>query len=258
MLDNVPFREKMQFWERADLTKSFDLFFVLDYGTKNHIGGALPAVNKAKFVIEIDHHENADTIADLCLNDDKAAAVGEIIFNIANRLKWTLDDSVNELIATSILTDTGFFRYVHKGNVLRSMAKLVDAGIDIDRISNSLNNKPRKTVLMEAAVASRAEFFNHGKLVLAVINADDYKNLDGRGETVLSLLGQIKGVEYIVLLKRQKENQTGVSLRSKTQPIDEIAAALGGGGHKCAAGAVVQDSLENVQKKVLGLFRGIK
>ena len=47
-------------------------------------------------------------------------------------------------------------------------------------------------------------------------------------------------------------------MRSKTQPIDEIAAALGGGGHKCAAGAVVQDSLENVQKKVLGLFRGIK
>ena len=34
----------------------------------------------------------------------------------------------------------------------------------------------------------------------------------------------------------QKENQIGVSLRSKTNPVDKIANELGGGGHKNAAG----------------------
>lgn len=258
MLDNVPTREKMKYFSRVDLSHKFDLVFVLDYGTQNHIGGFMPAVINAKFVIEIDHHKNDNTIGNLCLNNDKAASVGEIIFDIVKKLKWNRDEIVNNLIAVSILTDTGFFRYLRRGNVLRTMAALVDDGVDIDYLANLLNNKPRKTVLTEAAVASRAEFLNHGRLALATIDANDYKNLDGRGETVLTLLGQIKGVEYIVLLKQQKEKQIGISLRSKTQSINEIAEALGGGGHKCAAGAVVQDSLENVREKVLDLFKEVK
>ena len=258
MLDNVPTREKMKYFSHVDLSRKFDLVFVLDYGTKNHIGGFMPAIEGAKFVIEIDHHKNDNPMGDLCLNDAQSAAVGEIIFYIVKKLNWLRDETVNNLIAVSILTDTGFFRYSRKGSVLRAMATLVDDGVDIDYLANLLNNKPRKTILTEAAVVSRTEFFNHGRLAVATIDANDYKNLDGRGETVLSLLGQIKGVEYIILLKHQKEKQTGVSLRSKTQPINEIAEALGGGGHKCAAGAVVQDSLENVRAKVLDLFRGVK
>ena len=84
----------------------------------------------------------------------------------------------------------------------------------------------------------------------------DYKYLDGRGETVLSLLGQISGVEYIVLLKEQKPEQIGISIRSRKNPIDKIAVELGGGGHERAAGAIVRDSLENVRARVLELFKG--
>ena len=62
------------------------------------------------------------------------------------------------------------------------------------------------------------------------------------------------GVEYIVLLKEQKPDQIGISLRGRGRPVNEIAVALGGGGHEFAAGAVVRDSLENVKKKVLDLF----
>ncbi len=258
MLDNVPLRDMMVYFSKADLSHPFDLMFVLDYGTKNHIGGAMPALEKAGFIIEIDHHKNDDNIGDLCLNDDKAASVGEILFNISNKLKWLRDHAVNDLFAISILTDTGYFKYARKGSIFRVMASLVDSGVDVEYISNLLDNKPRKTVVTEADVVAKTEFLFHGKLALATIDADAYKNLDGRGETVLSLLRQIKGIEYIVLLKRQKANQTGVSLRGKTKPVDKFAAALGGGGHTYAAGAVVQDSLENVRCKILELFRGIK
>ncbi len=258
MLDNVPNRNLMHYYGRVDLSKSFDLAILVDYGTRNHIGGVMPALESAGFVIEIDHHKNDDVVGNLCLDDTSAAAVGEIIFNIATKLKWDFDADINNLIAISVLTDTGYFKYAHSGNVLRIMAKLVDAGVDIENISNLLNNKPRKSVLTEAAVTSRAEFFYHGRLALATIDAKDYKNLDGRGDTILSLLGQIKGVEYIALLKRQKENQTGVSLRGKNKPVDDIASALGGGGHTFAAGAVVHDSIDNVRVRILDLFKGVK
>ncbi len=258
MLDNVPLREKMQYFGKVDLSKKFDLVFVLDYGTRNHIGGVLPVVDNAKFIVEIDHHKPECKIGNLSFSDGNAFAVGDIIFNMTKKQKWKKDQLVNDLFAISILTDTGFFKYARKGSILRNMAALVDDGVDIERISNLLNNKPKKDILTEAAVASRAEFFYNNRLALATIDSKDYKNIDGRGETILSLLTQIKGVEFVVLLKRQKENQTGVSLRSKSQPIDAIAIALGGGGHKCAAGAVVQDSLDNVRSKVLELFRGVK
>ena len=92
---------------------------------------------------------------------------------------------------------------------------------------------------------------------MAIIDSHQYKNIDGRGETVLNLLGQIRGLEYMVLLKEQKPNQIGVSLRGRPgYPVDKIAAALGGGGHELAAGAVVHDSLANVKKRVLDLFKG--
>jgi methylenetetrahydrofolate--tRNA-(uracil-5-)-methyltransferase len=72
---------------------------------------------------------------------------------------------------------------------------LVDSGVNIRNLIELMNNKPRKAVQLEARTAANAEFFYHGRLALATIVKKDYKYLDGRGETVLSLLGQISGVE---------------------------------------------------------------
>ena len=237
MLDNVPMRKQMHFHGHVDLSDAFDLVFVLDYGAKKNLEWIMPVVNGAKFVVAIDHHKNPDDVGDMNFNNDSAAATAQIIFDIAKKLKWARDADVNNLIAVAILTDTGFFKYARRGDVLRVMAQLVDDGVNIEYLSNLLNNMSRKTILTESAVASRAEFFFNGRLALATVDS---------------------GVEYIVLLKQQKEKQTGVSIRSRSKPINEIATALGGGGHAYAAGAVVNDTLENVRAHVLEIFRGIK
>jgi phosphoesterase RecJ-like protein len=137
------------------------------------------------------------------------------------------------------------------------MADLVDGGVNIRNLIELMNNKQRKAVQLEARTTANAEFFYHGRLALAMVEKKDYKYLDGRGELILSLLGQIKGVEYVVLLKEQKPNQIGISLRSRKNPIDKIAVELGGGGHERAAGAIIRDTtLEDVKTRVLELFRG--
>ncbi len=257
-LDNVPDRKNIIYFEHIDLKKVFDLVILLDYGTENHLGGFLEICKNAKVIAEIDHHKNDAPLADICIDDIEASSVGEIIYDLICTQKLKFDDAILELLATSIITDTGNFKYVCHGKTLRIMAEMVDAGISIKNISNALNNKPRKSVITEAGAAANTEFFYKGRLALATVDEKDYKNLDGRGDLILSILEQIKGLEYIVLLKRQKENQTGVSLRSKTKPIDHIANALGGGGHLNAAGAVVRDTIENVREKVLTLFKGMK
>ena len=256
-LDAVPLRSRIKYFERVDLAQSFDVAIVMDYGNPVHIGGCRPAVDNAKFVVEIDHHRNDNTVGELCINDEMAAATAVIVYQIARWGNLNIDSQTADLLALAILTDTGNFKFVRNGDSLRIMADLVDAGVNIRNLIELINNKPRKTVQLEARTAANAEFFYRGRLALATVCKKDYKYLDGRGEMALSLLGQIQGVEYIVLLKEQKPEQIGVSIRSRKNPIDHIAVELGGGGHERAAGAIVRDSLENVRQRVLDLFKGV-
>ncbi len=255
-LDGVPLRSRIKYFERVDMSQPFDLAIVLDYGNPVHVGGAQPIVDKAKFVVEIDHHKNENNIAQLCINDDKAAATAMIIYKIVRMGNLTIDAHTADLLALAILTDTGGFKFVRNGDALRVMADLVDGGVNIRSLIELMNNKPRKAVQLEARTVAAAEFLYRGRLAVATICKKDYKYLDGRGETVLNLLGQIQGVDYIVLLKEQKPEQIGLSIRSRKKPIDHIAVALGGGGHERAAGAVVHDTLENVRARVVELFKG--
>lgn len=254
-LDNIPLRKRLRYYERVELLEPFDLAIVMDYGNPEHIGGPMAAVQSAKFIIEIDHHKNDNPIGDLCLDDETAAATAVIVYQIIKSGNLQVDLQTANLLALAILTDTGNFKFVRDSRAFSVMAELVNVGINVRNLIELMNNKPRKAVQLESRTAAEAEFFYHGRLVIATVYKKDYKYLDGRGEIALNLLGQIKGVEFIVLLKEQKEEQVGLSIRSRKNPINHIAEALGGGGHERAAGAVVRDTLDNVKKRVLDLFR---
>ncbi len=257
-LDNVPLRRLAHCWDKVDPDTKFDLAILLDYGAEHQVGGPLTFVKNAKYVVEVDHHINDAPIADLCIDDINADATAVVLYRVMRAISWRDDVDVRNLLAIAILTDTGNFKFVRSGVSLSVMANLVDGGVNIHHLVELMNNKPRKAVLVEAAAAANAEFFYRNRLAVATISRSDYRNMDGRGEMVLNILGQIHGVEYVVLLKEQKEMQIGISIRSRGAAIDKIAASFGGGGHERAAGAVVRgDTLENVHKKIIDAFKGM-
>ena len=197
-------------------------------------------------------------IGNLCFNDVNKASATQIIFNVARYANFAMDQDVIDLLTIGLITDTGNFKFVRNSDVFRDFASLVDLGANVTRLINLLHNKDKKTVLVETGAVSSAEFFMKGRLAVASIRQPDYKKLDGRGELVLGLLGQIIGVEFVVLLKEQRENQIGISIRSRTVPINQIAESFGGGGHLCAAGAVVIDeSFESVHDRIVKAFKGM-
>lgn len=256
-LDEVPLRSYVNFYNHLPENSKFDLCIVVDYGTRIHLGGAEKFVNNADFVIEFDHHINDDLVGNLCFDDVKKAATSQIIYDVVRKAKFETNQDVIDLLTIALITDTGHFKFVRNKNVFEDAADLVAAGADMSHLMNLLNNSDRKTVLVESEAAANSEFLMKNKLVIATITKENYKKLDGRGELVLEVLGRIHGVEYVVLLKEQKENQIGISLRSRKTPINHIAESLGGGGHLCAAGAVVADSLENVRNKIIDAFKGM-
>lgn len=255
VLDGVPLRKSAVFWDKIPSDSKFDLFILVDYGTRKHLGDIESFVNSAGFVVEFDHHYNDDKVGMLCFDDEQMAAAAQIIYAVANKAGFVTDKNILDLFMLGIVTDTGHFKFVRNSNVFVDSAKLVDSGVSMPDVCNVLNNRDKKTVLVEAKAVSNTEFFMSGRLAIAVIDAKDYKQLDGRGELVLSLLGQVHGVEYIVLLKEHRENLVGISFRSKQVPINEIAESFGGGGHLFAAGAVVEGGLDEVKNKVLEAFK---
>ena len=256
-LDKVPLRDSLQYFEKVPDDSKFDLYLLVDYGTPSHLGGVEKFVSGADYVIEFDHHFNDEPIGNLCFGNPDKASTSQVVYEVAKSAKFNMDADVIDLLMLAIITDTGHFKFVRYGDVLRVAADLVDAGAKITDLSNLLNNKVRKTVLIESQAVANAEFLMRGRLAVASIRRVDYKKLDGRGELVLSLLGQIAGVEFVVLLKEQKENQVGISIRSKTVPINHIAESFGGGGHLCAAGAVIFDDFDRARERVIRAFRGM-
>lgn len=256
-LDNVPLRDQAVFHRNLPENAKYDLYILVDYGTRKHLGEIEKYVNAADFVIEFDHHFNDDLVGNLCFDDEEKAATSQIIYDMVRVVGFNIDQDIVDLIMLAIITDTGNFKFVRNSDVFKDAAKLVDSGADITRLINILNNKEKKTVLVESKAVSEAEFFMKGRLAIAKISNEDYKKLDGRGEIILSLLGQIHGVQYVVLLKEHKENLIGISIRSRKTPINQIAESFGGGGHLCAAGAVVEDTLQNVHERIINAFKGM-
>ena len=256
-LREIPLRESADFYAHLPENAKFDLCILVDYGTRSHLGGAEKFADAAKFVIEFDHHFNDDCVGDLCFDDADKAATTQIVYDVVRAAGFKTDQDVIDLLTLGLITDTGNFKFVKSSDVLIDAANLVDAGADMAHLMNLLNNRDKKAVLVETKAVANAEFFMRGRLAIATITTEDYKKLDGRGELALGLLGQMHSVEYAVLLKEQKENQIGISLRSKTNPINKIAESFGGGGHLCAAGAVVKDSLEHVHDKIISAFKGM-
>ena len=253
----IPLRDEACYYKNIPEGSKFDLYILVDYGTKIHLGGVEDFVKNSDFIIEFDHHYNDDVYGDLCFDDVNKAATAQIIFDVVRKAKFKIDKDIIDLLMLAIITDTGNFKFVRNSDVFIDAAQLVDMGADVSNIVNLLNNKDKKTVLVESLAAANAEFHMNGRLVMATISGKDYKKLDGRGELVLDILAKIHGVEFVVLLKEHLENQIGISFRSKTIPVNEIAESFGGGGHLFAAGAVIMDTLENVHKKVLNSFRGL-
>jgi phosphoesterase RecJ-like protein len=256
-LDKIPLREDAIFYGKVPEDTKYDLYLLVDYGTRLHLESVSKYISGADFVIEFDHHLNDDVVANLCFDDPDKAAAAQIIYTVAKQAKFEMNQEIIDLLTLGIITDTGNFKFARHSDVLRDAAALVDDGANMTHLVNLLNHKDRRTVLVESGAVASSEFFMKNRLVLASIRQPDYKNLDGRGELVLNLLGQIKGVEYVVLLKEQKENQIGISIRSKHVPINQIAESFGGGGHSCAAGAVVMDSFDNVRDNIIKAFKGM-
>src|ERR1019366_60247 len=99
-------------YQVSDTIPAHDVCFVLDAGNFTRIREGVKRV-EFNILVNIDHHYSNDNYGDYNLVMPEAAATGDVVYQLIKALKVKVDKGIAESIYTSIITDTGRFRYAN-------------------------------------------------------------------------------------------------------------------------------------------------
>lgn len=205
----------------------------------------------------IDHHEPQDKDqTDVYINSGCPATVQEIYSLLFENYKLFKPQGYEEITLLGILSDTNRFRYKNPKHreTFALVSDLIDAGADIEKLEARLDSYSLEQLevfgeLINNLVSDTG--FNYSFIsdeFMAEWQAQS-KNLDEfHSGTDMFVNGYIRNVKpntwgFIVYKDPMFEKPTyHVSFRAAngSRDVSAIARALGGGGHKPAAGAVIE------------------
>ncbi|MFA5625839.1 MAG: bifunctional oligoribonuclease/PAP phosphatase NrnA [Bradymonadales bacterium] len=235
---------------------SYDLLIVVDCAEPRLLGKRFPQDLDVKKTLYIDHHSVPYVGADVILHSAKASAAGELIFHLFNTLAVPITIAVAETLYTSILTDTGSFRYsCTSADCLAVSSVLVGTGLDVWRISSFVyENNPVEKLKLLGMVLPTLWISEDGRLASLHATRDMLRACRCSGamtDGFINYARSVAGVEVSIFLTQLEEGSYRLSFRSRGNlDVSLIAASFGGGGHKNAAACTVDGDLEDIRQRV--------
>lgn len=236
----------------------YDTFIILDCSVPERLGkGYQELLSKNMVLINIDHHAGSIPFGDYQYTDTKAAAVGEIIFDLLNVMKvnLTIEAAIN--LYTAIITDTGSFQYDNTTpGTHRRAAMILEMGIPAAQINIHLyEEKPVVTLNILGAALNTLSISPCGKVCWMTITRETLRKvgaLDEHTDGLVNYARSVKGVQVGILFREIMEDLYKVSFRSKSVvDVNQLATPFGGGGHLRAAGCVLQGDLKKIQEEII-------
>jgi phosphoesterase RecJ-like protein len=235
-----------------------DVVALLDFNELSRTGPMAAALARAPSKkLVIDHHPYAgEPWWDACFVDVKASATGLLVWRILKALGAPRDALVARAVFTSLVTDTGWFRYSNTdAETLALASELVALGANPAALYGALfQRRPAHEPRALAAVLARLEYFAGGRLAVVEqpLGNGGVPALDD-GDPVLDLLRAVETVEVVLYLREIERGVCKLSARSKTAfDVNQLARGFGGGGHVKAAGATIHGPLQEVRARVVG------
>lgn len=218
---------------------SVDCVVVLDCGDKKRINARLNFDNRNYKIINLDHHLTNENYGDLNYVDTKAAAVSELVYELLSELGVKIDKDMAECMYTSLITDTGSFKYSSTTPRTHSIAgKLIGIGFDFSKVHRTVfDNKSIEDVRLIGMAIDNMELINDN-ICIVKIKRSMLENPDIDTHDIVNVGLKVSNVEVSILLKESEDGKIKVSLRSKNfVDVRKIAEKFNGGGHIRAAGA---------------------
>ena len=243
-----------------------DLVIVFDVAAVSRLGGLADRLSRGRATIALDHHASNTGFAGINLVDAGAAATSVVAEELLRELGVPLDAEIAECLYVALATDTGSFRFdMTTPRVHEMAARLIATGLRPGEISRRVfDSRPFGAMKLSADVLTRAQLdptaaAGHG-MVWTYATLDDLERHGQRPYVLDALIDPVRCVAEVdvsVVVKQLAEREWAVSLRSKgAVDVSAVAVALGGGGHRLAAGftgygtpgdveSAVRDELEN-------------
>jgi phosphoesterase RecJ-like protein len=241
-----------------DLNK-YDAFLVVDTGTWSQLPGLSELITKwPKPKLVIDHHLTQENWADVKLVETSYAAAGEIVAEVLERANIPVDRAIATALYVAIVSDTGWFQFSNtRPQTLRLGAKLMELGVDTDRIYQALyQNERAERVALQTRAQESLELLEAGRLAVMTVRKHDFEETRANvpdTENLINIPLQIATVEVALLITEPLDSgPVRVSLRSKGQvDVARFAEQFGGGGHARASGLKISTSFNDAHDKVV-------
>lgn len=254
-IDFLPFADKIV--TSIDKKQRFDVVLMVDCCQSERAGRDFPTKDKWNTLVCIDHHVSGCNEVNICCLDESAASTGAVVYNIIKELEGKIDADIATLILTTIIVDTGFFRYSNTLSGTLSMAsELVAAGARPWVISQNMEERehPAKLRLLSKALDTIDYQFD-GKLAVMILTDQMFKQAGAdveMAEDFINYPRSIEGVRVAVLIREKSPNEYKISFRSKEEiDVAKLCLQFGGGGHARAAGCNLNGSLGSVRQTIL-------
>lgn len=233
------------------ITDSFDLIIVVDTAVETRIGARLDFSHIKAPVLAIDHHISVENNFTYIHSDQSYAATGCIIFDILRLLNIKITKAIAEGIYAAIITDTGCFAYSNTNyRTFEITLELLKAGINTSEITSIIYNSHSPEYIRILGVSLNSlELTSDGAGAIMYVSSEMIKrenltNFDT--EDFVNYPRSIMSVKVACMITESPDSDTlRLSLRSKTEDynVSKFAKLFNGGGHKCASGARVKESL---------------
>ena len=256
-LDFLPHFKKIK--HKMDYRDS--LVISCDCGSIDRLGFAL----EGRDIINIDHHQSNTGYGSINVIISEYASASQVAYALFDGMYKMCAEAATCFYA-ALLSDTRHFTTATVNEEVFSVARsLVSKGAKPDEIAyHFTQKKPLASVrILEKALASLV-LHNEAKIASLRVTQED---ILASGATVPDMEGIVDYGRSLVTVEvaifaMELADGIRISLRSKSVDVSKVALALGGGGHKVAAGFTLkqcklQESIDTILSTIddLGLIK---
>lgn len=246
-------------WVTDKEPNKMDLMIVLDCGDVTRLGDFQPLVEKAKIVVNIDHHISNTQFGDYNHVASSASSTSEIIYDMIED-QDLLDIDIAMALYTGIIYDTGVFKHSNTTEHTHVIAgKLIAYGFDFTEIINRLfAYKSLIGLKAQSKAIENIQVFGLDKIAVTYLTRNEIQALNAtkkHTESIVQMMNEIENIECSVFIYETDLNEHKVSLRSKGHvDVCEVAKRFGGGGHVKASGFSLEGHLSTVIQKIVSVI----
>ncbi len=248
----------------------YDLFIIADISDEKRISqkGDM-SIPKTLKTIVIDHHRsNTTKFANINLIDANSPATCQLLYWLLESEKIKITQNIAACLFIGLYTDTGGFKYrdtTYKTFSIATILTKIYPNFDklIFEVEN--NDQPDRLKFLSLMLAS-IDTYCSGKVAISSIDFETIKknnisNTVVNGSEISNIVKSVVGWDIGISLIEAQPNFIKISIRTRDAQrydLTKLSVALGGGGHRSAAGAILTDlSITQAKELILDKLKEV-